>query len=67
MSKYEENSKLLSDLKGLPKNIVEMAVAGANRNLKLSEYYVLGSHSQIYDEHIVKKEIAPKNYVNVKI
>jgi hypothetical protein len=36
MSKYEENPKLLSDLKGVHKNIVEMAVAGANRNLKLS-------------------------------
>ena len=49
ISKFEENPKLLSDLKGVPKIIVEMAVAGANRNLKLSEYYVLGSHSQIYD------------------
>ncbi len=35
MSKYEENPKLWSDLKGVPKNIVEMAVGGANRNLKL--------------------------------
>ena len=47
MSKYDENPKLLSDLKGVPKKIVEMAVAGAHRNLKLSEYYVLGCHSQI--------------------
>jgi hypothetical protein len=47
MSKYEENPKLLSDLKGVPKKIVEMVVAGANRNLKLSEYYVLGSQSKI--------------------
>jgi hypothetical protein len=38
MSKYEENSKWLSDLKGVPKNIVEMALAGANRNLKLLEF-----------------------------
>ena len=45
MSKYEENPKVLSDLKGVPKNIVEMAVAGANRNLKLSE--CKGSHSLI--------------------
>jgi hypothetical protein len=36
MSKNEENPYLLSDLKGVPKNLVEMAVAGANRNLKLS-------------------------------
>jgi hypothetical protein len=36
MSKYEENLQLLSDLEGLPKNIVEMAVAGANGNLNLS-------------------------------
>ena len=49
MSKYEENPRLLSDLKGVLKNIVEMAVAGANRKLKLSEYYVFGSHGQIYD------------------
>jgi hypothetical protein len=47
MSKYEGIPRLLSDLKGAHKNMVEMAVAGANRNLKLSEYYVLGSHSQI--------------------
>ena len=46
MSKYEEKPKLLRDLKGVPKK-VERAVAGANRNLKLSQYYVLGSHSQI--------------------
>ena len=38
MSKYEENLKLLSVLKGVPKNIEGMAAAGANRNLKLSEY-----------------------------
>jgi hypothetical protein len=38
----------LSDrLKVGAQNIVEMAVAGANWNLKLSEYYVLGSHRQI--------------------
>jgi hypothetical protein len=47
MSEYAENPKLLSDLKGVPKNIAEMAFAGANRNLKLSEYNVLGSHGQI--------------------
>ena len=47
MSKYEENPNWLSDLKGVPKNRVEMAVAGANRNPKLSEYYILGFHSQI--------------------
>ena len=35
MSKYEENPKLWSDLKVAPKNIVEMGVDGANRNLKL--------------------------------
>ena len=35
MSEYEENHKLLSNLKGVPKNIVEMAVGSANRNLKL--------------------------------
>ena len=58
MSKYEENPKLLSDLKVMPKNIVEMAVASANRNFKLSDYYVLGSHCQIEDYHIVQKEIA---------
>jgi hypothetical protein len=44
------------------KNIVEMAVAGANQNLKLSEYFVLGSHSQIYDFHMVQKEIATKKW-----
>jgi hypothetical protein len=47
MSKYEENPELLKDLNGVPKNIVEMAVAGASRNLKLSDYYILGSLSQI--------------------
>ena len=36
MSKYEENPQLLSDLKGVPKNIVERAIAGADWNLKLS-------------------------------
>ena len=36
MSKYEENHRLLSDLKGVPKNILDMSVAGANLNLKLS-------------------------------
>ena len=46
MTKYEENPKLLSDIKGVPKNKVKMAVACANPNLKLSEYYGLGSHSQ---------------------
>jgi hypothetical protein len=40
------------------KNIVEMAVAGANRNLKVAEHYLLGSQSQIYNEHMVEKEIA---------
>ena len=40
MSKYEENPELLSDLKGVHKNIVEMAIAGAYLNLKLSKYYV---------------------------
>ena len=35
MSKYEENPKLWCDLKGVPKNIVEMGVDGTNRNLKL--------------------------------
>ena len=47
MSKYEENPKELSDLKEVPENIVEMAVASDYRNLKLSDYYVLGSQSQI--------------------
>jgi hypothetical protein len=47
MSKYEENPELLSDLKGVPKNIVEMAVAGASWNLKLSEYYVLVSIAKL--------------------
>jgi hypothetical protein len=47
MSKYEENLELLSDLKCAPKKIVEMAVASANRNLKLSGYYVLGTHFMI--------------------
>ena len=41
MSKYDEN------LNGVPINKVEIAVAGAHWNLKLSEYYVFGSHSQI--------------------
>ena len=40
MSKYEENHKLWSDLKGVPKNIVEMGVDGANR--------ILSSHSTIF-------------------
>jgi hypothetical protein len=47
MSKYEGNPELLTDLKGVPKNIVKMAVANASRNLKHSQYYVLGSNSQI--------------------
>ena len=42
MSKYEENHRLLSDLKDVPKNKVDLYVAGANWNLKLSEYYILG-------------------------
>ena len=37
MSKYDENLKLLSDIKGVPRNKVKLAVAGANQNLKLSE------------------------------
>ena len=49
MSKYEENLEFLNDLKGVPKNIVELSVAGATRNLKLSYYLDLGSHSQTYD------------------
>ena len=49
MSKYEENHRLLSDLKDVPKNIVDLYVAGANRNLKLSEYYILSSQCQIQD------------------
>ena len=36
MSKYEENQELLSDFKGVPKNIVELSVASATQNLKLS-------------------------------
>ena len=48
MSKYEEDLKLLSDLRRVPKNIIEMAVAGANQNLKLLEYNILGSHSPTY-------------------
>jgi hypothetical protein len=47
MSKNEENLKLLSELKGVPENVVEMAVAVDNWNLKLSVYYVLGTQSQI--------------------
>ena len=46
MSKYEDIQELLSDLKGVPKNIVELSVAGATRNLKLSQYLVSG---QTYD------------------
>ena len=49
MSKYEFNQDILDDLKGAPKNIVELSVASATRNLKLSQYLVLGSHSQTYD------------------
>jgi hypothetical protein len=47
MSKHEENPELLRDFKGGSQNIVEMAKTGADQNLNLSEYYVLGSHSQI--------------------
>ena len=47
MLKDEENPKLWSDLKGVPKNIVEMALGGANRNLKLPLYCILGSDNQI--------------------
>ena len=36
MSKYEENHELLSDLNGVPKNLLELSVVGATRNLKLS-------------------------------
>ena len=35
MSKYDKNPKLWIDLKGVRKNIEEMGVDGANRNLKL--------------------------------
>ena len=45
MSKYEENSKLWNDLKGISKNIVEMRVDSANLNLQLPHYYILGSNS----------------------
>ena len=31
MTKYEKNHKLLSDLKGVPKNIVRLFVAGATQ------------------------------------
>ena len=55
MSKYEENQELLSDLKGVPKNIVELSVAGATRNLKVSYYLDLGSHRQTYDSFMVLK------------
>jgi hypothetical protein len=48
MSKYKENPKLLSDLKGVPKNIIEIAVAGAHWNLKLSEEYVFGFFGLTY-------------------
>ena len=41
-SKYEEILNYLSDLMGIAKNMVEVTVEGANRNLKLSEYYVSG-------------------------
>ena len=38
----------LTDQRLAPKDIVEMDVAGANRNLELSEYLlVLCSHNQI--------------------
>ncbi len=49
MSKNEENPKLWSDFKGVPENIVEMGVDGANRNLKLPQYYILGAYSQIQE------------------
>ena len=58
MSKYEGNPELLTDLKGVPKKIGEIALSGASQNLKLSDYYILGSHSQIQDLHMVQKEIA---------
>ena len=35
MSKYEKTPKLWSDLKGVPKNTVEMGEDGAHRNLML--------------------------------
>ena len=60
MAKYEENHRLLSDLKGVPKNILDMSVAGANRNLKLSEYWVSHCHCPVYDFHITQIEIATK-------
>ena len=47
---------LLRYLKGVPINIVVMAVAGAHRNLKVLEYYFLGSHSQVWSLHMVLKE-----------
>jgi hypothetical protein len=59
MSKYGGNPKLLCDLKGVTKNIVNMAVSSAYWNLKLSKYYLLGSHTQIKDQL--------KNDVNDKI
>ena len=58
MSKYEENHGLLSDLKDAPKNILDFYVAGANQNLKLSEYYILDSQCQIYELHKELKETA---------
>ena len=36
--RYDENPILKSDEKGVLKNIVNLAVAGANGNLKLSEF-----------------------------
>ena len=46
MLKNQENSEFLSDLKAVAKTIEEIAVDGADRNLKLSEYYILGFKSQ---------------------
>ena len=63
MSKYEENPELLSDLKGVPKNILEMSVAGANWNLKLSWQYFLGSHRKLLDKSNILKETAMEKIV----
>ena len=50
ISKYEENPKLLSSLKGVHKIRVKMSVAYATRSLKLSRVlYILGFHTQTFE------------------
>ena len=65
ISECEKNPTLQSDLKGVTKNVVEMDVTGAKRNLKLSEYYF--PIAKFRNNFWYQKKQRPKNEVNVRI